>query len=354
MGDLLTPIFVKDDPDFVPPEDESVSYLLASNDLFLCRKHQFFTSIVPAKKFPPELEKQESSLLINYPKLSARYLSRIIGFFSVIAVKHKAEAICLLAWDSKSNRVRIIVPEQETFTTYLDLEYKTPVLEPHLQIFGDIHCHVDHAAYASHQDKSDETHRTGLHIVVGKITKEPPDFHVEAVVDGHRFSVKPEFVMDLDKYDKRLPKAAVPKGWIKKVKVKKTKWWSTGKKKKDQGQAHVGTHYPQQYNMGSDGDWHYHGGGRGEGLGGLNVGHGSGEQHYSLPPQQGYKPFVQTQTPAVNSEQVGQKAKKKTPQTQSQLYFEDEPEPEVDDVSQKEEVDTLSIDAFEPLDPDEV
>ncbi len=76
---------------------------------------------------------------------------------------------------------------------------------------------MGYSAYASGTDKDDELHSAGLHIVVGRIKQEPPDLHVEAVVDGKRFRLDPRQV--IEGYEqRRLP---VAKAWIEKVRVEK-------------------------------------------------------------------------------------------------------------------------------------
>ena len=57
------------------------------------------------------------------------------------------------------------------------------------------------AAYSSQTDKHDEKNRPGLHIVVGRIQSEPPEFHIEVIVDGMRFKVEQNMV--LEDYRKR-------------------------------------------------------------------------------------------------------------------------------------------------------
>ena len=64
-------------------------------------------------------------------------------------------------------------------------------------IVGDIHSHAHEPAYASSIDVADETFRTGLHVVAGRVDRDP-DWHVEYVVDGTRFSVDPGLVLDLE------------------------------------------------------------------------------------------------------------------------------------------------------------
>jgi hypothetical protein len=83
---------------------------------------------------------------------------------------------------------------------------------------------VDYSAYASTTDKADETHAAGLHVVVGRISEEPPDIHVEAVVDGTRFELDASRV--IEGYCCR--RTDVPVKWIDRVNVKEILpgWWS--------------------------------------------------------------------------------------------------------------------------------
>jgi hypothetical protein len=98
----------------------------------------------------------------------------------------------------------------------LSVSYDTPQLPPGLYPLVSIHCHGDFGAYASAQDKWDETHRPGVHIIIGKVHLEPPEMHLEAVVDGVRFRIHERAV--LQGYRKRNPK--VPQAWVDRVKVK--------------------------------------------------------------------------------------------------------------------------------------
>lgn len=221
---LLTPIYVKDSPDMPWPAHEDVFYLLSGNDLFLCRNHAFFTSSVPAPCWPSELAGHEKFLRVRYPKIPRRIFEQIIGFFDIIARRHSAEAAVLLAWDPKDRCIRVIVPEQTATVgtdwsgrNYpMDVRYEIPPLPDGCQWIGDAHSHVDDSAYASYTDKKDETHSAGLHIVVGRIREEPPELHIEAVVDGARFRVS-DLAMVVEGYHQRTHK--VPLDWIRQVRV---------------------------------------------------------------------------------------------------------------------------------------
>lgn len=226
-GKLLTPILLKTSDDMPWPEEESVFQLVTSNGLYLCRNHPFFTSSVPVDCWPPELASHAPFLRLRYPRLPQRTFECIVGFFAVIGETFGAEAAVLLAWDPAQQRMEVIVPEQRSLVSSgwsgrsypLSVEYDMPPLPAGWMWIGDAHSHADEAAYASAQDTSDERHRPGLHIVVGRICSEPPEFHVEVTVDGMRFRVK-RLETVVEGYERRRVDE-VPPEWIEKVEVRR-------------------------------------------------------------------------------------------------------------------------------------
>jgi PRTRC genetic system protein A len=217
-GNILgTPLYIKDKPlDFKDtwPEDR-MFYLLTSKGLMICRNTPFYRSCVqaPADKGPSELEEQSSFMRLRYPKIPQDMIETIVAFFYEVKKKHNSEAYVCLLWNNKTNAYELFCPEQTVTGGHVD--YELPDLEPHLMVVGDIHSHVDMSAFSSGVDTDDETQRPGIHVVVGHISSEPPEFHCESVVDGNRFNVKISLVVE--KYEKR---STSPAGWIDKVKHK--------------------------------------------------------------------------------------------------------------------------------------
>ena len=218
------PILIKRHEGITWPEDETIFYVASSDGLFICRNSEFFKSCAPARSWPCELSPQEASFDSRYPKIKKRQFEDVVGFFSRIMELHNSEAAVLLVWDRKEKKVHLRVPEQVATVSRtwsganhpIGLHYFPPTqLPPHQFVFGDIHSHVRHAAYASGTDVHDEAHGAGLHIVVGRLHEEPPDIHIEAVVDGARFSLAREAV--LDGYELR--SAKVPDSWLARVRV---------------------------------------------------------------------------------------------------------------------------------------
>jgi hypothetical protein len=227
---LHTPIFVKVEPDMSMPEDAPVFHLLTRDGLFLCRNHPFFRSSVRVDQFPSELAAHQPFLKMRYPRLPRRLVEQVVGFFAIVGRRYASEAAVLLAWDKAAETVVPIVPEQTGLVGRgwygdlfpMELQYEIPPLLPHLTLIGDMHSHVDGPAYASSMDKADEQFRAGLHIVVGRVRLEPPEFHCEVTVDGARFAVA-DLSTVIAGYQRRRERE-VPQAWLDRLMVKS---WSS-------------------------------------------------------------------------------------------------------------------------------
>lgn len=229
IKDGITPIYLKLEEDFTWPTD-TMFYLLTVDGMFLCRNHPFFKSCVKATKLPPGMPAQYERLTLAYPRISPEQMGMVVGWFAE-AAKKSCEAIVLLCWNALDKRLELVCPKQ-TASNWMDLKYDVPSLPPGWSIIGDIHSHVNMSAYTSNIDEKDEVHRPGLHIVVGKIEDEPPEFHIEATVDGRRFTVKDQDAI----FDYEARRKDFPLEWRKQITTKyhkpferTGKWWNWNK-----------------------------------------------------------------------------------------------------------------------------
>jgi hypothetical protein len=219
-----TPIYLKTDREMAWPDD-TFFYVMTGDGLFVCRNHPFFRSCVPARRWPSDLARQEPFLKASYPKIPKAMIERIVGFFSMVADEHNSEAGVMLAWDEPGQKIHVVVPEQVATVSYnwrgdpfpIGLKYVAPPKLPAgWVILGDVHSHVDYWPNPSYIDDLDESYRAGVHVVVGHIRSEPPEFHAEAVVDGQRFTLREQQIME--GYARRSHK--VPRAWFEKLKIK--------------------------------------------------------------------------------------------------------------------------------------
>lgn len=225
------PVYLKIAEDMPRPTDAEF-YWLTRDGPYLCRNHPFFETDVPAPRPPRSLATHRPRCRLRYPRLPRRLLEDIVGFFDLVYQAHGSESLVLLFWDMERQDFVLVVPEQEATVwesslgtrSPLDVGYTIPLtLPPRHLLVGDVHCHGDLSAYASSTDRDDEEHRDGIHVVVGRIDREPPSFHAELAVDGHRFSL--DFDQVFEGYEQR--SAGVPADWLERVKVKvKRPLWS--------------------------------------------------------------------------------------------------------------------------------
>jgi hypothetical protein len=151
-------------------------------------------------------------------------LAQVAGFFEWADDEWYGEAAVILLHNPESGEMKLLVPEQEC--SMGSVHYTIPnTIEPGWRMIGDIHSHVRMSAFASGTDTHDEVGRPGVHIVIGKIDCEPPDFHAEVVVDRMRFKVNLDDVME--DYTER---TGFPEEWKKQVTKKKWPTWTGWKK----------------------------------------------------------------------------------------------------------------------------
>jgi hypothetical protein len=233
---LDTPIYHKTDPGDGPRDGEPCYFVLARSGLFIGRNTEFFQSLVPARRWPAGLCDQQPFLKLRLPRVPADLLAQVTAFFRRVALEHGAEAMTLLVLDRATGRIHPFVPPQVGTIGHswngsvypIGLHYESPYLDAqrHL-VVGDIHSHAREPAYASGTDVADERFRTGLHVIAGRVDRATPDWHAQYVVDGTRFTLAPETVLDLEGMQQH--RAAFPTRWLRRLRVEEPWRSSVGK-----------------------------------------------------------------------------------------------------------------------------
>jgi hypothetical protein len=227
------PIYLKTTANMPRPQDPEF-YWMTHSGLFICRTHTFFSSDAPSKRMPGSLAAHQPSCEVRFPPLGVAALEYVVGFFREVYNRHGSEAVVLLLWDLERQRYRICVPRQrasvwQSYSSSLpcaiDVAYDIPTpLPPNHILIGDIHSHADLPAYTSGTDSHDERYRDGVHVVVGHIDRDPPDFHLEMAADGCRFGLA--FEHFFRGYHAR--RRRIPAEWLAKVQVNVHRsFWAT-------------------------------------------------------------------------------------------------------------------------------
>jgi len=227
------PIYLKTADDMPRPTDAEF-YWLTRGGMFFCRNHMFFASDTPVQQMPRSLADHRPACGVTFPLLGVAALEYVVGFFDAVYTRHGAEAIVLLLWDLKRRRYRLCVPPQEAsvwqsqrgLPCAIDVKYEVPkALPPNHLLVGDIHSHTDMNATNSQVDNRDARYRDGVHAIIGRLDRDPPEFHLELTVDSFRFGLR--FGHLFQGYHRR--RSNVPDKWLRQVKVNVSRpsWMNT-------------------------------------------------------------------------------------------------------------------------------
>ena len=213
-----------------------IRYVVAREGTFLERRTAMYATSVRTSQPLPSLETHSERCTLYLPGIP-RVLSRAMLAFFVEAFRlHQGEAALVLLYDPRGGRFRWHCPVQTVevyrsfgrLRAYDSITYEMPLELPDGYIIvGDAHSHGDLSPQPSHVDYGDETHKDGLHVIVGGLgRKRPPQYHIDFVMDGQRFAVTPDAVFDDAMCH---PSCRALRSWTERIRmVRPSSWSSTG------------------------------------------------------------------------------------------------------------------------------
>lgn len=181
---------------------EGIYYVVAANGVFLVNRTSLFASVTPARSLPG-LQPCEPSLQLFIPRVPARVMDELWGFFQAVYRRWDGEAVAFLFYAPARRTFRVAVPPQtlvryrsfghwytERRVTYATLPRPDGFIK-----LGDAHSHPEMPAFVSSTDDRDDQ-QDGLRIVLGNLHRPRPDVHVSFVAHATRFPLRPEDVLE--------------------------------------------------------------------------------------------------------------------------------------------------------------
>jgi hypothetical protein len=229
---MYVPVHIKSPAGQLPPIDEvALRYLVARDGLYLERRTTLFHSSVRVEP-PIPLPQHEEFCQLRCPKLPRMMLRQMLGFFDAAYRMHGGEAALVLLFHPERRCYRWCCPRQ-TIQMYKSMgkyraddqvEFQSPLTLPEGYLhLGDAHSHHG-AAVPSYIDRADENYQDGLHIIVGNIVSGRHTWHADFCIDGQRFTVPPELLID------ELPRPPfLPPGqtWMQQIELKYRSSWGS-------------------------------------------------------------------------------------------------------------------------------
>lgn len=233
------------------PKSDVPYYVLAQEGLYLRGTNPLGYYIVPINSIDrllPLGQDKKGLFWWTASKVPAHIMAQTVDFFRQVWKELKAEAEVLILFNEdepdENERYRLFIPNQIVSGGSVDSDY-TEQLEdfpPNFQLIGTAHSHCNFGAGHSSIDTDDAKTFNGLHITIGYIEREMPDFDVMVSIGGRDFGLKIQRVANID--DINGYKA--PEEWMKFVDREKDKPKSTvlsGYKSPNGGTPTTGNYY---------------------------------------------------------------------------------------------------------------
>jgi PRTRC genetic system protein A len=201
---------------------DALHYLIAADGAFLVKRTPLFDSITRVEAVLT-LEAQQPALTLHVPKLPARLLERLLGFFTAVYRAWDGEAVALLYYSPRGRRFRIEVPRQTLlryrtshgWRTEGRVQYGSVVRADGFLKLGDAHSHGDWPAFFSSTDDRDDG-EDGLRVVIGRLDRETPEVRTSFVANGTRFALDPDEVFE--SLGRPISLIPPPAAWVRRVK----------------------------------------------------------------------------------------------------------------------------------------
>lgn len=195
--------------------------VLARSGIFRERRGAIFTTCTRVPVDYLSLDDCQEYCLLACGRIPRIMHRAMLGFFREAHATHGGEAALILLFHPGRRVFRWHCPQQYVDVFWSGMRWRAadritfdhPLALPEGYVhFGDAHLHPG-SPLPSQIDIADE--RDGLHIIVGNIAAKPT-YHVTFVIDGCRFSVKPDLIfrpIDVE------PAETIPLRWLQRIVV---------------------------------------------------------------------------------------------------------------------------------------
>lgn len=187
------------------PPNEDYAYIIAKDGFYMLKRNGVFESCTWIENIP-DLPEQEETFELKAKKIPYQLIKQALAFFYAVYQEHRTEAMVLLCYEDEE--WSIYVPEQTVSTGSIKYENNG-----NRRFAGSIHSHPGFGTTPSNTDDKDEICFDGIHIIIGRFDEVMSEMAVYAVVNGRRFEIEPETIIE----DLPDPRLTVSPDWLKKV-----------------------------------------------------------------------------------------------------------------------------------------
>lgn len=185
------------------PEPDTIHYVAARNGLFLRKPTALGPVMVPMKTMPEHLaevdkEKTGGHFVFTADSLPPELMAQVVAWFRRVFETHGTEAEVLLTYNETGTpKYRTFIPTQKNSSVSVTSIHDPSHIRKGWQLVGSIHSHCDFSAFHSGTDTHDASTFNGLHITIGKVNTDTPEYAAMVMMNGVRFDYEVDQIADL-------------------------------------------------------------------------------------------------------------------------------------------------------------
>jgi hypothetical protein len=131
------------------------------------------------------------------PQIPGILIGQAVDFFKRIWGTMATEAALLITYNPDDPRLyRLFVPPQKTSGAHVDFSYDPEAIEANWAVVGSIHSHCNFSPHHSNVDTKDATDIPGVHMTIGHVDRDEPDFDTFIGAQDKEFTATYELVAE--------------------------------------------------------------------------------------------------------------------------------------------------------------
>ena len=131
------------------------------------------------------------------PQIPGVLIGQAVDFFQRIWGTMATEAALLITHNPADPRqYRLYVPPQKVSGAHVDFAYEAETIEAEWAVVGSIHSHCNFSPHHSGTDTKDATDIPGVHITIGHVDRQTPEFDVFIGAQDKEFTATYELVAE--------------------------------------------------------------------------------------------------------------------------------------------------------------
>ena len=215
-------------PEEEVPDEDVIFYTATSKGWLVNIPTLFGNAQVLSKEHPSILPEAEERFLLNDRRIPLHMLTQFHDFARKNFEAHQSECSAYLTYSPETDDWKLFIPEQYVTHTSVNHKLDPGQIKDGYQAIGTIHSHCDFGAFHSGTDKHDMGKMPGLHITIGHVNTDNPQYALALSVHDSAFTVDYNKIVDATRPLDKNGYATAPDHWLRFVKEGHAPWGATG------------------------------------------------------------------------------------------------------------------------------